>query len=85
MNYRGEWFVFFKLRTSFNQLFDGGDYQLNILEMENELAPYKVGDAVAQVMLRKVEDWEFEEVEDLDETERGADGGLVRDDSNFKV
>ena len=53
--------------------------------MENELAPYKVGDAVAQVMLRKVENWEFEEVEDLDETERGADGGLVRDDSNFKV
>jgi len=83
--YRGEWFVFFKLRTSFNQLFDGGDYQLNILEMENELAPYKVGDAIAQVMLRKVEDWEFEEVEDLDETERGADGGLIRDDSNFKV
>ena len=53
--------------------------------MENEFAPYKVGDAIAQVMLRKVEDWKFKEVEDLDETERGSDGGLIRDDSNYKV
>lgn len=85
MNYRGEWFVFFKLRTSFDILFPTGDRELNILEMENEYAPYKVGEAVAQVMLRKREDWKFVEVDELDETERGADGGLVRDNKDFTV
>ena len=78
-NYRGEWFVMFKLRTPFEQLFPVGDRELNILEMENELAPYKLDEAIAQVMLRKVEDWNFIEAEELDETERGADGGLVRE------
>lgn len=79
MNYRGEWFVMFKLRTPFEQLFPTGDRELNILEMENELAPYKLDEAIAQVMLRKVEDWNFVETDELDETERGADGGLVRE------
>ena len=83
--YRGEWFVFFKLRTPFDILFPTGDRELNILEMENEHAPYKVGEAVAQVMLRKREDWKFVEVDELDETERGADGGLVRDNKDFTV
>ena len=78
-NYRGEWFVMFKLRTPFEQLFPTGDRELNILEMENELAPYKLDEAIAQVMLRKVEDWNFVETDELDETERGADGGLVRE------
>ena len=79
MNYRGEWFVMFKLRTPFEQLFPTGDRELNILEMVNELAPYKLNEAIAQVMLRKVEDWNFIETDELDETERGADGGLVRE------
>lgn len=83
--YRGEWFVFFKLRTSFDVLFPTGDKELNILEMENEYAPYKVGDAIAQVKLHTVEDWEFVEAEELDDTERGADGGLIRDNKDFKV
>ena len=78
-NYRGEWFVMFKCRTPFEQLFPTGDRDLNILELENELIPYKLDEAVAQVMLRKVEDWEFTETDELDETERGADGGLVRE------
>ena len=82
--YRGEWFVMYKLRTSFEQLFPEGDKKLNILEMENELAPYKVGDAVAQCYLEKIEDTEWEEVDELDDTDRGTDGGLVRDNKNFK-
>ena len=77
--YRGEWFVMFKCRTPFEQLFPTGDRDLNILELENELIPYKLDEAVAQVMLRKVEDWEFTETDELDETERGTDGGLVRE------
>ena len=82
--YRGEWFVFYKLRTPFEQLFPTGDYELNLLEMENEFAPYKISDAVAQCYLEEIIPMTWEEVDSLDETERGADGGLIRDDKNFK-
>lgn len=82
--YRGEWFVMYKLRTPFSMLFPEGDRELNLLEMENELAPYKVGDAIAQCYSEKIEDTEWKEVDELDDTDRGADGGLVRDDKNFK-
>lgn len=84
-DYTGEWKVFYKLRNSFDELFPTGDRDLNILEMENELRPYNVGDAVAQCLIHKVEDIWFVDVERLPETDRGADGGLVRDDKNFKV
>ena len=77
-NYRGEWFVFFKHRVPFEMLFPTGDRELNILEMENELAPYKVGEAVAQVKFNRVENTDWIEVEELSDTSRGADGGLVR-------
>ena len=77
--YRGEWFVFYKLRTSFEQLFPKGDKELNLLEMENELAPYKVGEAIAQVKFNRVEHTDWIEVDKLSDTERGADGGLVRE------
>ena len=77
-NYRGEWFVMFKYRDSFDQLVPTGDRELNILEMENELAPYKVGDAVAQVKFNRVEPVDWEQVIDISDTSRGADGGLVR-------
>ena len=77
-NYRGEWFVMFKHRVPFDQLFPTGDRELNILEMENELAPYKVGDAVAQVKFNRVEPVDWEQVIDISDTSRGADGGLVR-------
>jgi len=77
-NYRGEWFVMYKLRTSFEQLFPEGDTELNILEMENELAPYKVGEAIAQVAFRRVIKQLWVERDDLSDTERGTDGGLVR-------
>lgn len=78
-NYRGEWFVMFKHRVPFETLFPNGDYELNINELINELAPYKPGEAIAQALLHKKEDWEFTEVNELDETERGADGGLNRE------
>lgn len=77
-NYRGEWFVFFKHRVPFDILFPTGDRQLNILEMENELAPYKVGEAIAQVKFNRVEYTDWVEVEELSDTSRGADGGLIR-------
>lgn len=79
-NYRGEWLVMFKLRTPFEQLFPEGDRELNLLEMENELAPYKVGDAIAQVKFNRVEHTDWIEVDELSDTERGADGGLIREE-----
>lgn len=76
--YRGEWNVFFKLRTSPNlPVVSGPDDLL-------KYAPYQIGDAVAQCMLEKVLDWEFVEVDELSDSERGTDGGLIRDDKNFK-
>lgn len=82
-NYRGEWFVMFKNRTPFEQIFPDGDRELNILEFENEILPkilpYELDEAIAQCFLEKVEDWEFVETDELDETERGADGGLNRE------
>ena len=77
-NYRGEWFVMFKHRVPFDTLFPTGDRDLNILEMENELAPYKVGEAVAQVKFNRVEQANWIVVDELTDTSRGADGGLVR-------
>ena len=78
-NYRGEWFVMFKHRVPFDTLFPTGDRELNLLEMENELAPYKVGDAVAQVKFNRVEQATWIEVQELEDTSRGADGGLNRE------
>jgi len=82
-NYRGEWFIMFKNRTSFDQMFPTGDPKLNLLEFENEvlpkILPYSLDEAIAQCFLEKVEDWEFVEVDELDDTERGSDGGLIRE------
>ena len=79
-NYRGEWFVMYKLRTPFEQLFPDGDYELNLLEMENELRPYKLdGTPIAQVKLNRAENVLWTEVDELSDTERGADGGLTRE------
>lgn len=82
-NYTGEWKVFYKLRTRFEDLFPDGDTELNILEMENELSPYKIGDKIAQCLIHRVEDAKFITVDELPETDRGADGGINRDDKNF--
>ena len=83
-DYRGEWKVFYKLRTRFDELFPTGDRNLNLIEMENELAPYEVGDKIAQCFLCKKPDWEFVETDKLSETERGTDGGINRIDKDCK-
>ena len=83
--YTGEWKVFYKLRTRFEDLFPEGDRELNLLEMENEMAPYKVGDAVAQCLIHKTEDIWFHDIDELPTTDRGSDGGLIRDDNIYKV
>lgn len=78
-NYRGEWLVIYKLRTPFEQLFPDGDRELNLIEMENEMAPYKMdGTAIAQVKFNRVEPTTWIEVEELSDTSRGEDGGLKR-------
>lgn len=84
-DYRGEWKVIYKLRQTFDELFPEGDRELNLLEMENELRPYKVGDRIAQCLIHRAEDIWFIDVDELSNTERGADGGVNRDDRNFVV
>ena len=69
----------------FEELFPDGDKELNLLEMENELRPYAIGDKIAQCLIHRVEDSKFIVVNELPETDRGADGGINRDDTNFKV
>ena len=77
--YRGEWLVIYKLRTPFEQLFPDGDKELNLIEMENEMTPYKMdGTAIAQVKFNRVEPTTWIEVEELSDTSRGEDGGLKR-------
>ena len=78
--YRGAWLVIYKLRTPFDQLFPDGDRELNLLEMENELRPYKIDGktAIAQVKFNRVEHTNWVEVDELSDTNRGADGGLIR-------
>lgn len=79
--YRGQWFVMYKLRTPFEQLFPEGDRELNILEMENELRPYPIDGktAIAQVKFNRVEHTDWIEVDELSDTSRGTDGGLIRE------
>lgn len=80
-NYRGEWLIMFKLRTPFEQLFPEGDRELNYIEMENELAPYKIdGTPIAQVKFNRVEYTEWIKVKELSDTSRGTDGGLIREE-----
>ena len=78
-SYRGEWFVFYKLRTSFELLFPGESRELCIKKME-EIAPYKVdGTAIAQVKMNRVEKTKWIKVNELSDSTRGADGGLIRE------
>lgn len=82
--YRGEWMVFYKLRTRKEDLFPGVYDDLVNLEMENELAPYAIGDRIGQVYFEEVIEPNWVEVDELSESERGTDGGLIRDNKNFK-
>jgi dUTP pyrophosphatase len=68
--YRGE------LQATFNKLF-GGEAMYDEMKV-NEIQPndfYKVGDRVAQIMIIPYPPIEFEEADELSDTERG-DGGF---------
>lgn len=82
--YTGELLFIYKLRSSRQTLFPESDVKLTDLEIENELAPYKVGDRIGQIVILPYPTINFVEVEELPTTDRGADGGLIRDDKNFK-
>ena len=49
--------------------------------MENELRPYPVDGktAIAQVKFNRVEHTDWVEVDELSDTSRGTDGGLIRE------
>ena len=76
-NYRGEWLIMFKNRLPFYMLFPTGNKEENIKHML-EIAPYQVGEAIAQVKLNRVEKTEWILSDELSDTSRGTDGGLVR-------
>lgn len=82
--YTGELLIIYKLRTSKQVLFPKGDSELADLEIENELAPYKIGDRIGQIVILPYPAINFIEVEELPITDRGTDGGLIRDNKNFK-
>lgn len=50
----------------------------------SSIPPYEVGDAVAQVYFEDVITPQWTVVDDLSDSERGSDGGLIRDNLNFK-
>ena len=83
--YTGELMFCYKLRTSKDLLFPNGDKELSELEIENELAPYKIGDKIGQIVILPYPTIEFLEVTELPKTDRGEDGGINRTDKNFKV
>ena len=83
--YRGEIMVVFKSRTNveiINALYNLLDEHINIsdnyylLHVQSDF-PYKVGDRIAQILVRKrikIEWQEVDKLEDLGETDRGQDG-----------
>ena len=73
-SYRGELIFIYKLRTRREDLFPGFDEELACLEMENELAPYKVGDRVGQIVIVPYPVIDYIESEELSETDRGTGG-----------
>lgn len=83
-SYRGELMFAYKLRDPSEKYLDyNDDKDLMYLEIENELAPYKIGDKIGQIVILPYPQIEFEEVEELSTTERGTDGGINRMDKNF--
>lgn len=67
-SYRGELMFIYKNRDS------------NALKIQ----PYNPGDKIGQIVILPYPQIEFVEVDELSETERGTDGGLIRNDRNFK-
>lgn len=76
-DYRGEWLLKFKaIPTQIikRPIFGKTLTNTNPLQMLYTNFPYKVGDRVAQMWIEKVIDYEFEEVNRLDSTNRGEGG-----------
>lgn len=73
-NYRGEVMFIYKLRTRRQDLFPGVDEKLASLEMENELAPYKIGDRIGQAIILPYPIIDYIESDELSETDRGEGG-----------
>lgn len=46
--------------------------------------PYEVGDRIGQILIIPYPKITFLEVDELPTTDRGSDGGLIRNDNNFK-
>lgn len=46
--------------------------------------PYEVGDRIGQIVILPYPTIQWKEIKELPETDRGADGGLNRKDTNFK-
>lgn len=77
-DFRGEW------RVKFEAIPDGATYNSMEFDIEYPDMPYEVGDRAVQCKLEKRIDFEFEEVEDLDETQRGT-GGFGSSDKKVTV
>lgn len=75
--YIGELLIIYKLRTSRDVLFPSKSKELVIEEM-TKLAPYKVGDRAAQIVILPYPQVEFTKVDEFEQTSRGDDGGLKR-------
>jgi dUTPase len=75
MDYRGEWML--KFRAIPSKVITHTGYGSHAKAQPTTLYsafPYKVGDRVAQMWFEKITEFEFEEVESLDTTERGEGG-----------
>lgn len=79
-NYRGEWFIMYKNRLPVQMLFPWAIWKdpEEVVKKMMEIAPYQVGEAVAQVKMSRVEETKWILVDELSDTSRGTDGGLVR-------
>jgi dUTP pyrophosphatase len=74
-DYRGEYMLKFKaIPSKFITTTAVGELPLKQPKVVYSGFPYKVGDRVAQMWFEKVIDYEFEEVADLSDTDRGAGG-----------
>ncbi len=77
-DYRGEWMLKFQaIPEKLNDSMVGflqNDNKYPSIEFDYPNFPYKVGDRVAQCWLEKVINFEFEETDNLSETERNTGG-----------
>jgi dUTP pyrophosphatase len=76
-DYRGEWMLKFKaipINVIKRNAYGKSLANTNPYQLLYSAFPYKVGDRVAQMWIEKVVSYEIEEVETLEETDRGEGG-----------